>query len=140
MNMIEIPDINKKYYSENKAFECLKKDYGIMCFLGGKIKQKNPLTYHHIFKRVYGDYSKEDPLYNYLNGALLCRLEHSIFNEIEANNLKLSRDINNGFIEYKKTKMYPLIEQMRDFVYDWIEENEYEVVEGDHCCFVRRKK
>lgn len=139
--MKEIPKIESRYYTIERAFKTLKRDYGkTCCFLGGTVKSKNPLTYHHIFKHVYGIYSKENPLYNYINGALLCTLEHSIFNEIELYNLKLATEFNDGFIEYKETRLSPIIEQMRYNAYCWLENNEYEIVEGKKYCFVRRKK
>lgn len=141
MKEIHILGLKSKHYTIDRAFNALKKDYGKnCCFLGGKVKPKNPLTYHHIFKYVYGDYSKEYPLYNYINGALLCALEHSILNAIETNNIKLLREINDGFIEYKETRMYPIIRQMREYAYQWLEKSEYEIVEGREVYFVRKKR
>ncbi len=147
MNNIVVPDIKEDYFNVEKAFKELKKSFGKTCFLGGTINSKNNLTYHHLFKDVYGNYSKQtpyfskyNPLYNYINGALLCNLEHSIFNLIECSNFKLSNEFNDGFIEYKNTRMYPLIKQMRKEAYEWLYKNEYEVIEGKKLYLVRRIK
>lgn len=86
-------------------------EFGKMCFLQGIIhKKKNPLTYHHIVpKRQGGKGSIE-------NGALLCRIEHDMFNIIESANPKKAEDLNDGFQEFKRQRDLRTLKQMREFV------------------------
>lgn len=85
-------------------------DFGKTCFLLGKIEKRNPLTYHHIIPKRHG--GKD----TYCNGALLCRLEHDMFNSIENINQRYADDLNAGFQEYKRSREYQLLIQMRYFV------------------------
>lgn len=85
-------------------------DFGKTCFLLGKIEKRNPLTYHHIVPKRSGGKN------TYCNGALLCRLEHDMFNSIENINQRYADELNAGFQEYKRSREYKLLIEMRYFV------------------------
>lgn len=109
------------------------KIYGTTCFLNGVVLDKNPLTVHHIVpKREHG----KDDISNY---ALLCRLEHDMFNVIEMNNKKDAEYLNNGFKRYKETKDFSIILELREFVDARIKELGYCVEDRGTCmCMVKK--
>lgn len=71
-------------------------------WLGFKISKDNPLTYHHIFKNVYGDYSNLDKDYKYNNGLPLTIKGHSLLHQIEHDDIQIYVAINKLFIIAKK--------------------------------------
>lgn len=104
------------------------------CFLNGVLCRKNPYTAHHIVPRR----TKIDNSIN--NLALLCHLEHQMFNAIERDNRRHAEDLNNGFREYKRTKDELIIVQMRTFVDKRINALGYEVEDKGKLLVLRRKK
>jgi 5-methylcytosine-specific restriction endonuclease McrA len=107
--------------------------YGAICFLDGIILVKNPLTVHHIIpqrKKVDNRLS---------NLALLCHVEHQMFNAIERDNQRHAEDLNDGFREYKKTKNGLIIVQMRKFVDERINALGYEVENKGKLLTLRRQ-
>jgi hypothetical protein len=119
--------------SNKKATIKLISVFGHICFLNGVIFVKNPITYHHIVaKRNKGKATFE-------NGALLCYLEHQMFNAIERDNQRHAEDLNDGFREYKKTKNGLIIVQMRKFVDERINALGYEVENKGKLLTLRRR-
>lgn len=120
--------------SNKKATIKLISVFGHICFLNGVILVKNPITYHHIVaKRNKGKATFE-------NGALLCYLEHQMFNAIENDNKRHAKELNEGFREYKLTMDNIIIMQMRMFVDRRINELGYEVEDKGKLLVLRRKK
>ena len=76
-------------------------EYGRICFLGGTISKKNPLTIHHLKPVRAGGKTI------LINLALLGNLQHQAFNIIENNNKKQAEELNDGFREFKN-KRYKL--------------------------------
>lgn len=98
----------------------LIEEYGL-CFLGGKVSRKNPYTYHHLIpKRSGGQVTLQ-------NGALLCNLQHSMFNAVENDNRRQAEELNDGFREFKRTKDLHLIKDMKRFVEHRITMMGYEI-------------
>lgn len=108
--------------------------YGERCFLNGIVLIKNPLTVHHIIPRRI----KIDNRLS--NLALLCHLEHQMFNAIENDNKRHAEELNDGFREYKLTMDNIIIMQMRMFVDRRINELGYEVEDKGKLLVLRRKK
>lgn len=112
----------------------LIREYGEQCFLLGKIEKRNPLTYHHIVPRRSGK-ARTD----FYNGALLCLLEHNMFNTIESYNQNYADDLNWGFQEYKRSKEYRLLIEMRLFVEQELFNRGYEVEEKSKILTLKRR-
>lgn len=117
----------------NKVKQELINMYNNQCFLNGVIYYKNPITYHHIQAVRNGGKTTIE------NGALLGRLEHSMFNVIEDYNKTFARWLNEGFIEYKQTKNNLIILQMRLFVDNEIQRLGCEVEERKDILVLRRR-
>ena len=110
------------------------KIYGTTCFLGGIVlDKKNPLTVHHIIpKREHG----KNDVDNY---ALLCRLEHDMFNVIENASKEDAQYLNDGFKRYKETKNINIIHELREFVDERIKELGYVVKDkGKVLCLCKK--
>ncbi len=119
--------------SNKKAIIKLTSVFGHICFLNGVILVKNPITYHHIVaKRNKGKATFE-------NGALLCHLEHQMFNAIERDNQRHAESLNDGFMEYKQTRNRQIIAQMREFVDERINALGYEVDNKGKLLTLRRR-
>jgi hypothetical protein len=119
--------------SNKKATIKLISVFGHVCFLNGVIFVKNPITYHHIVaKRNKGKATFE-------NGALLCYLEHQMFNAIERDNQKHAESLNDGFREYKQTRNRQIIEQMRKFVDERINALGYTIDYGGKMLKLKRR-
>ncbi len=88
---------------------------------------------------MYGDYTKEDPMYKFTNGALLCSCQHAILNLIENYDLKFVAGLNDGFKEFKMFRNYIIIMQMKEATDKWLEDQGYEIVELEKCFVPRRK-
>lgn len=77
-------------------------------WLGFKITKKNPYSYHHCFKKVYGEYTKEDSNYLLNVGAILStegqRYIHSLENRKD---YKSFNELNKILLELNKTKEPP---------------------------------
>lgn len=112
----------------------LIKSYGYICFLGGNISKKNILTVHELVPRRNGGRR------TFYNSVLLARLQHDMFNRIETYNKFIADELNDGFIEYKSTKDYLIIQQMKDFVENWIESNGFEITERKKSLMLVKKK
>lgn len=108
--------------------------YGERCFLNGIVLIKNPLTVHHMIPRRI----KIDNRLS--NLALLCHLEHQMFNVIENDNKRHAKELNEGFREYKLTMDNIIIMQMRMFVDRRINELGYEAEDKGKLLVLRRKK
>lgn len=74
----------------------LIRDYGKICMLGGNISKRNIITAHHLIPKRLGGKTI------LVNLALLGRLEHDMFNEIERENKKKTKEINEYLKYYKK--------------------------------------
>ena len=120
--------------TENKRAKYqLVREYGEQCFLLGNIEKRNPLTYHHIIPLRDGGKA------TFYNGALLCLLEHNMFNTIESYNKRYADDLNCGFQEYKRSKEFNLLIEMRLFVERELYNKGYEVEEKSKILVLKRK-
>lgn len=107
--------------------------YGNICFLGGTICRDNPLTYHHcIAVRDRGKTTMQ-------NGALLCRVEHDMFNCIEVEQYKKAQMLNDYFQYFKETKDIMLLRQMREYVLSEMIYMGYEIKETGRILVLERK-
>ncbi len=107
--------------------------YGHQCFLGGVVLVKNPLTVHHIVPQRARKDNRLDNL------ALLCHLEHQMFNVIENDNKRHAKELNEGFREYKLTMDNIIIMQMREFVDERINALGYEVEDRGKSLTLKRR-
>lgn len=82
-------------------------------WFGYEIKPTNKLTYHHIFKDVYGDYSRECPNYKLINGALLTQTGHNYIHLIESRDLKLFVELTKILHIINEQGHEPTLEQYR---------------------------
>lgn len=69
-------------------------------WMGTKIKKNNPLTFHHIVKRKYGDTIVS-------NGALLTKKSHQLLNKLESRNKDLFDRWQWLFVEINCSNTYP---------------------------------
>ena len=76
-------------------------------WLGFKVNKKNPFSYHHIFKNVYGDYSDMDPDYQLNNGAILSEQGQRYIHSFETTDLKKYNELNNLLLELNRTRKPP---------------------------------
>lgn len=79
-------------------------------WMGTKIKKNNPLTFHHIVKRKYGDTIVS-------NGALLTKKSHQLLNKLESRNKDLFERWQWLFIEINCSNTYPssaYLEEIRE--------------------------
>lgn len=53
-------------------------------WLGFKITHNNPLTYHHLFKQIYGNWEELDIKYQLHNGSLLTKNAHKYIHLLES--------------------------------------------------------
>lgn len=90
------------------VFKPFNKDW-----LGYKITKDNYLTYHHIFKDVYGDYTFANPDYKLDNGALLSQLGHNYLHIIENRDLHLYLMLSDILREINEQKHMPTLEQYK---------------------------
>lgn len=85
----------------------LIREHGEMCFLGGTIQKKNPLTVHHLVPVRMGGQTI------LMNLALLCRLEHDMFNVIEQYKPRRGIELNDYFRYFKETHDLEALRQVR---------------------------
>lgn len=104
----------------------LVKEHGYTCFLGGKISKKNPLTVHHMVPIRLGGRNV------LANLALLCRLEHDMFNVVERFKPNKGDEFNDYFRYFKITNDLEALEQMRDYIIEELYDLGY--------CIEERKK
>lgn len=88
----------------------LIREHGNICFLGGTVSKKNPITVHHLTPVRMGGQTV------LVNLALLCRLEHDMFNTIESVYPKTAEEINDYFRYFKQTHDLEMLRQMREYV------------------------
>ena len=124
--------IGGAYMTNKKARIQLINIYGHQCFLGGVVLVKNPLTVHHIVPQRVRKDNRLDNL------ALLCHLEHQVFNTIEMYNKYHAQELNYGFREYKHTFNSLLITQMRTFAYEHINALGYTIDYGGKMLKLKR--
>lgn len=91
---------------QNKIMLTIFKPKGID-WLGFRVTKNNYYTYHHIFKKVYGEYSNLYPLYPIHNGAILSLYSHAYIHTLEQLNPELYREFNNAFKELALTMLPP---------------------------------
>lgn len=91
-----------------EARRILIRTHGETCFLGGVIQKKNPLTIHHLVPIRAGGQTV------LANLALLCRLEHDMFNVIEQYKPKRGEEFNDYFRYFKETHDLEALRQMRE--------------------------
>ncbi len=72
MNKLELLRLKKIFRPKDKDW------------LGFKISSRNFLTYHHLFKQVYGTWEDFDPKYQLHNGALLTKNAHRYIHLLES--------------------------------------------------------
>lgn len=108
-------------------------NFGSICFLNGVVTRNNPLTYHHCQRKSNGGKA------TYENGALLCRLQHSMFHTIESDNKKVSNEINDYFQYFKETQDLLAKVQMGKYVYDYILSLGYEVCDTGKILTLKRR-
>ena len=82
-------------------------------WFGYEITPSNPLTYHHIFKNVYGDYSRECPNYKLINGALLTKNGHNYIHLIESRDLELYVKLSKLLHMINEQQHAPTLEQYK---------------------------
>lgn len=87
-------------------------NYGHQCFLNGKITKTNPLTLHHIIPQR----DKKNSKTTVENGALLCRMEHDLFNIVEVHNQAIADELNRLFQVYKTIKDEELKSDLREYM------------------------
>lgn len=122
-----------KLKSNKDAKIKLINDFGEMCFLLGNITKKNMLTYHHILAKRNGGKATYD------NGALLCLCEHQMFNVLENKNKRYAEEVNEGFQEYKRSREYQLLVQMRYFIELELYHGGYQIEESNNVLVLKRK-
>lgn len=76
-------------------------------WLGFKITKKNPYSYHHIFKNVYGDYSKLIPNYEWINGAILSLEGQQYIHSFERGDLEYYLSLNDLLKKLNETNKPP---------------------------------
>ena len=76
-------------------------------WLGFKINKKNPFSYHHIFKNVYGDYSDMELDYKLNNGAILSDRSQKYIHSFETTDLRKYNELNNLLLELNRTRKPP---------------------------------
>lgn len=116
-----------------EAKDKLIKIYTRICFMGGEISCKNPLTYHHMKpKREHGPTNVE-------NGALLCRLEHDMLHTIENYYPTKTRDINELLMEYKEIRDKAIIEYLKIQTAIIIETLDYEIQDNGKMYVLKKR-
>ncbi len=76
-------------------------------WLGFKITKKNPYSYHHILKAVYGDYSDLDEEYSLHNGAILSKKGQNYIHAFETTDLAKYNELNRILRELNETEKPP---------------------------------
>ncbi len=76
-------------------------------WLGFQTSKKNPYSYHHILKKVYGDYSDTDPNYKLNNGAILSDQGQRYIHSFEETDLRKYNELNNLLLELNRTRKPP---------------------------------
>lgn len=77
-------------------------------WMGYKLNKKNPYTYHHIFKKVYGDFKTID------NGAILTVEAHELLHYLEQKDFESYRELNRLFRELNATRQPPTREYYKE--------------------------
>lgn len=77
-------------------------------WLGYKITRKNPYSYHHCFKKIYGEYEDLDKDYLLNIGAILSREGQKYIHSFENNgDYKSFNELNKILLELNRTKEPP---------------------------------
>ncbi len=79
-------------------------------WLGFKITKKNPYSYHHCFKQVYGDYSDFDREYLLHVGAILSVKGQDYIHALEEIDYDAFRALNHILLEQNQTMKPPTFE------------------------------
>ncbi|NCC99849.1 MAG: HNH endonuclease [Bacteroidia bacterium] len=111
----------------------LIREHGNICFLGGEISKKNPITIHHLVPVRMGGQTV------LVNLALLCRLEHDMFNAIECCYPKTAEELNDYFRYFKETHDLKMLKQMREYVLSLTQDLGYHVEERGKILTLKRK-
>ena len=122
----------KKMVKNSKIRELLIVKYNI-CFLGGTVCNQNPYTLHHIIPVRDGGKTSEQ------NGALLCRLQHDMLNEIEIEYIKKAKEINEYFTYFKESKDINALKDMKYYVEDLIKRMGFQVEEQGKIYRLKRR-
>ena len=117
---------------EAKAILTLQ--YGKICFLGGTIHKKNPLTVHHLVPVRLGGQTV------LANLALLCRLEHDMFNVIERYCPKKGDEINDYFRYFKESRDLEALKQIRQEIINLIDDLGYSINDNKKILTLKKRK
>lgn len=116
-----------------EAKQILIVEHGNLCFLGGTISKKNPLTVHHLVPLRDGGKTI------LINLALLCRLEHDMFNTIELYRPIRGKEFNDYFRYFKLTHDFGMLQQMRNEALSLTDQLGYQVEEHGKILILKRK-
>lgn len=76
-------------------------------WLGFKITKDNPYSYHHSFKKVYGEYQDLDPNYLLNIGAILSIEGQAYIHSLENVDYKAYNELNRILLELNETRKPP---------------------------------
>lgn len=76
-------------------------------WLGFKVTKSNPYSYHHCFKKVYGEYQNLDPNYLLNIGAILSIEGQAYIHSFENVGYKVYNELNHILLELNKTRKPP---------------------------------
>lgn len=110
----------------------LIRDYGKICMLGGVINKRNIITIHHLKPLCCGGRAI------LVNLALLGRLEHDMFNEIERENKRKAKEINDYLRYYKKARDELARMQMNEYINNEIKDMGLEIKKKGKRLVLRR--
>ena len=76
-------------------------------WLGFKITKDNPYSYHHCFKKVYGEYQDLDPNYLLNIGAILSLEGQAYIHSFESVDYNSYNELNRILLELNETRKPP---------------------------------